>query len=150
MVTAKRGGGWELPLPELGTLSAPNITPDPVVGLGTWTDDEIARAIREGVARDGTALFPVMDYPGYAKMDDGDVESVVVYLRTIAPLKNSVPRRRLIFPLNLIVNTIPMPLAGPVGPHPADRISNTDPPADCPVCGQRHGLGNLNTVQKTP
>jgi len=265
IVTAKRGGGWELPLPELGTLAASNITPDPVVGLGTWTDDEIARAIREGVARDGTALFPVMDYPAYARMDEGDVEAIVVYVRTIAPVKNNVPRRRLIFPLNLLVNTMPMPLAGPVGPHPAStpvergrylatiagcptchtpidsrgrpmpglafaggaifhdpgqamkptfslnithdpsgiahydeaffidmirtgrvagrvvshimplesfknmtdedlrdiwaylqaqppvrhRISNTDPPADCPVCGQRHGLGNLNTVQKT-
>lgn len=138
IVAAKKGGGWTMPLPELGTLAAPNITSDKYVGLGDWTDDEIARAIREGVARDGTALFPVMNYPGYAQMDDADVEAIVVYLRTVPGVKTSTPARRLIFPLNLLVNTIPKPIETPVGPHSAataqDRGKYLVAIAGCPAC----------------
>ncbi|MEZ5320031.1 MAG: cytochrome c [Vicinamibacterales bacterium] len=118
IVAARRGAGWLLPIPELGTLAAPNITPDPDTGLGAWTDDEIARAIREGVRKDGRALFPVMPYTDFAKMSDEDVASIVVYLRTIPAVRNTVPARQLIFPLSLLVNTMPEPLAGPV-PGPA-------------------------------
>src|SRR5262245_29091518 len=38
-VAAKKGAGWEMPIPELGTVVAPNITSDPETGIGTWTDD---------------------------------------------------------------------------------------------------------------
>lgn len=44
-----KGAGWEMPVPELGKIVAPNITPDKETGIGTWTDDEIARAIQEGI-----------------------------------------------------------------------------------------------------
>ena len=49
IVEAKKGAGWVMPIPELNNIAARNITPDPETGLGSWTDDEIARAIREGV-----------------------------------------------------------------------------------------------------
>jgi hypothetical protein len=48
-----------------GTVVAPNITPDPETGLGSWTDGEKIRAIREGVDREGNALFPMMPYQGF-------------------------------------------------------------------------------------
>ena len=55
--------GSDFPLKDLpGRVVAPNITPDPETGIGNWTDDEIARAIREGVDRDGRTLFPLMPY----------------------------------------------------------------------------------------
>ena len=84
-----------MPIPELNNIAARNITPDPETGIGAWTDDEIARAIREGVRKDGTALFPVMPYLDFATMDDEDVKSIVVYLRTIPAVKNTVPTRQL-------------------------------------------------------
>src|SRR5689334_3314171 len=57
-----KGAGWEMPIPELGRVIAPNITPDVETGIGGWTDDEIARAVQEGVDKSGRALFPVMPY----------------------------------------------------------------------------------------
>jgi hypothetical protein len=44
---------------------APNITPDKETGIGNWTDGEVIRAIREGVSRDGQALFPLMPYAAF-------------------------------------------------------------------------------------
>jgi len=108
-VEAKKGAGWEMPIPELGKVIAPNITPDPETGIGNWTDDEILRAMQEGVSRDGHALFPVMPYLAFAKLDDEDAASIVAYLRTIPPVKNVLPKTQLIFPLSLIVKTIPAP-----------------------------------------
>lgn len=114
----RMGAGWELPIPELGTIYAPNITPDPETGIGKWSDDAIARAIQEGVDANGRALFPVMPWSDFRNLDNEDVASVVVYLRSIPAVKNSVPLPTLVFPLNYIVNTMPKPLA-----------SHTDPPA---------------------
>ncbi len=56
----------ELGLP--GTVTAPNLTPDPETGLGTWSDGEKVRAIREGVDKDGRTLFPMMPYEAFRKM----------------------------------------------------------------------------------
>jgi mono/diheme cytochrome c family protein len=121
----QRGEGWELPIPELGSIVAPNITPDKETGIGTWTDDEIARAIQEGVDKDGRALFPVMPWMNFRQMTDEDLASVVVYLRSIPPLKHVVPVTKLVFPLSLIVKTIPQPLVTPVAQKtrttPAER-----------------------------
>ncbi len=97
-----------------GKLFAPNITPDKETGVGNWTDDELARAIREGVSRDGHALFPIMPYMNYQKLPDEDLASLVVYLRSIPAVKNSVEKTKLDFPLNFLVNTMPQPLEGAV------------------------------------
>src|SRR2546423_504426 len=66
-----------------GNLFIPNITPDPETGSGKWTDDQIARAIREGIKHDGTTLFPMMPYQAFKNLSDEDLASVVVYLRSI-------------------------------------------------------------------
>jgi mono/diheme cytochrome c family protein len=119
ILEAKKGAGWVMPIPELNDIAARNITPDQETGIGAWTDDEIARAIREGVRRDGTALFPVMPYLEFAKMDDEDVASIVVYLRSIPPVRNLLPARALPFPLEYIARTIPKPITQPQPSHPA-------------------------------
>ena len=62
---------------------APNITSDPTVGIGTWTDAEIERAIRQGIARDGHRLYPPMAFPFYAGLSDADIGDIVAYLRTL-------------------------------------------------------------------
>src|SRR5215207_8741457 len=49
---------WDQRIGFPGTLAASNITPDPETGLGQWSDGEIVRALREGVDREGKALFP--------------------------------------------------------------------------------------------
>ena len=101
-----------------GRVAAQNITPDMETGLGSWTDGEIMRAVREGVRKDGTALFPMMPYPEFREMSDEDLEAIVAYLRTLPPVKNTVPSRELDFPVNLIVKFMPRPLSGPVSAPP--------------------------------
>lgn len=97
-----------------GRLCIRNITPDPETGIGAWTDGEIARAIREGVSRDGDALFPIMPWFMYTGMSDEDVAAVIAYLRAQPPVKSFRPERRLDFPLNVLNRLYPRPLDGPV------------------------------------
>ena len=113
--------GPEMGLP--GKIYSSNLTSDPKTGLGNWTDGEILRAMREGVAKDGRALFPIMPYMNYRTMSDEDAYAIVAYLRTLEPKENQVPTRSLDFPLNFIVNTIPKPLDGPVPPAPTEKVA---------------------------
>lgn len=107
-----------------GFLQPPNISQHPTKGIGAWTDGEIVRAIREGVNRDGKALFPMMPYMNYRSMSDEDALAIVAYLRTTPPVDHDTQPRDLDFPLNIIVNFIPEPLEGPVAPQSAnDSVS---------------------------
>src|SRR5690242_8684998 len=75
------GGGLILPINGLpGTIIASNITPDRETGIGSWTDGEKIRAIREGVSRNGRALYPLMPYQSYRALSDEDVQALVAYL----------------------------------------------------------------------
>jgi mono/diheme cytochrome c family protein len=76
--------------PAVINFSAPNLTSDDQTGLGTWSDAEIARAIREGIGRDGRAL-EVMPSFNYHNMSDADISAVVGYLRNLPPVRNEVP-----------------------------------------------------------
>lgn len=87
-----------------GMIYAANLTP---YSLGRWTDGELFRAITTGVSRDGHALFPLMNYPAYGRLDQEDIFSIIAYLRTLSPIANDVRTTQLDFPLNFIVNTIP-------------------------------------------
>jgi hypothetical protein len=75
-------------------LYAPNLTPDKETGIGNFTDDMIARAIREGVGHDGRAL-DYMPWGSLRNLTDEDVASIVSYLRTIPAIKNKIPTRNL-------------------------------------------------------
>ncbi|HMK29487.1 MAG TPA: cytochrome c [Terriglobales bacterium] len=96
---------------------AANITPDRETGIGSWSDDEIARAIREGIAKDGHALFPIMPYEEFRRVSDEELASVIVYIRTLEPVRSSLPRNRIPFPLSRLINTAPQPVDHPV-PEP--------------------------------
>jgi mono/diheme cytochrome c family protein len=87
-----------------GVYYAANITP---AGIGTLTDGEIFRAITTGVAHDGHAMFPVMPYQAYGKLDKNDIEDVIAYLRTLKPITNTVIPAQSDFPMSIIINTIP-------------------------------------------
>jgi mono/diheme cytochrome c family protein len=97
-------------------VTASNLTPDPETGVGRWTDDELARAIREGIGRDGRALFPTMPYEKFRSMSDEDVASVIVYLRSLKPIKNALAKSHVPFPLNRLINNVPRPIDGPLVP----------------------------------
>lgn len=71
-------------------FAPPNLTPDDETGLGTWTDAEIARAIREGLGKDGVALV-IMPSSEFHGMSDEDVADIVGYLRSLEPVRNDIP-----------------------------------------------------------
>jgi mono/diheme cytochrome c family protein len=116
------GAGEVMPIAELpGKIVAPNITPDPETGAGTWSDDQLARAIREGIGHDGRALFPMMPYQAFRKMSDEDLASIIVYLRSLPPVRRPLPRSEIIFPVKYLISGVPEPLATAV---PARDLSD--------------------------
>ncbi len=70
-----------------GESKSVNITSHPTSGLGQWSDDEIKRAITQGIARDGRKLKPPMAYAAYATMTAQDLDAVVAFVRTMPPLE---------------------------------------------------------------
>lgn len=118
-VPGERGKGAALHLDGLpGNVYAPNITPDKETGIGNWTDGEKIRAIREGIAKDGRALFPMMPYTGYRYLSDEDVQALVAYMNTLAPVRNFVPRTSISFPTSMLIKGVP---------EPVTRIPPVDP-----------------------
>lgn len=87
-----------------GAFYARNITP---AGISRYTDGELFRVITTGVNKDGKAMFPVMPYHYYGRMDDEDIKSIIAYIRTLSPIKKDVPASEPDFPMNFIINTIP-------------------------------------------
>ncbi len=84
-------GGRAFDLGPAGLLFTRNITPDEETGVGAWSDDQLKLAIKTGVSADGTILFPVMPYHVYNQMADSDVDAVIAYIRSVAPISNAVP-----------------------------------------------------------
>jgi mono/diheme cytochrome c family protein len=124
VIPSGRGAGTVFPaqlgLP--GTVVAPNITPDRETGLGNWSDGEKIRAIREGIGRDGRALFPMMPYGSYRRMSDEDVYSVVAYLNQLPPVRNPLPRTRLNFPVSVLIKSAPQPAGSVSGPDRGNKL----------------------------
>jgi mono/diheme cytochrome c family protein len=117
----KGGGSPSFPLQDLpGQVYPPNISPDRETGAGDWSDDQLARAIREGIGHDGRALFPFMPYENFRHLSDEDLASVIVYLRSIPPIRRVVPRTELVFPVKYLIRSAPEPLSQPV---PAPDLS---------------------------
>ena len=118
--TLGKGGeyfGQEMGFP--GKFYARNLTPS---NLGNWTDGEIFRAITTGVSRDGHALFPVMPYPAYGKMDKEDVYDIIAYLRSLQPIPHEIPPSEADFPMSLIINTLPAEAQLTSKPDPENRV----------------------------
>jgi len=120
----KELSGQVIPVPGLpGRVVASNLTPDPETGSANWTDDELARSIREGIGHDGRTIFPMMPYSTYRQMSDEDVTSIVVYLRSIPAVHNALPPTQVGFPVNYLVRAAPQPVTAPVsGPEVHDVV----------------------------
>ena len=85
--------GSETPLGAGGALAyPPNLTPDDETGLGSWSDDAIAGAIRTGTDDEGATLCAAM--PRFATLDDDGVTSLVAYLRSLPAVAHEVPESR--------------------------------------------------------
>jgi mono/diheme cytochrome c family protein len=80
-----------------GMLYSSNLTPDREHGIGAWSADEFAHAMRHGVSRRGT-LYPVFPYEHFATLADADIDAIYVWLRSLPASANVPPANRLDFP----------------------------------------------------
>lgn len=122
-----------------GHVRAANITSDPETGIGSWSDGEIVRAMREGVSKDGRPLFPMMPYTTYARsLSDEDALAIVAYLRTLAPIKNDPGRTTIDFPVSMFVRAAPKPVDKVAGPAPAQGLERGKWLLDVAMCRDCH------------
>jgi len=73
-------------------IATPNVSQDPDTGVGRWTDDQLMRAIRDGVSHDGRLMTALMPFLAWEVMSDEDARAIVAYLRTTPPVKRSISR----------------------------------------------------------
>ena len=83
-----------------GVIYSPNITPDRETGIGAWTDDQFYRALHEGIADDGSHLYPAFPYPWYTKVTRDDALAIRAYLNSLDPVKAERRPNALDWPLN--------------------------------------------------
>lgn len=140
-------GGTLFDDPDAGFLiSIPNITPDPTTGIGTWSDDEILRAIRDGVHKDGSLLRPPMPFYMYDALSDEDGRAVVAYLRSVPAIKNAVPKRAE-FPFMLkFAMAFGMihhaPVSNVQAPKPTDKVAYGGYLARLGLCSDCHSMSD--------
>jgi len=87
------GIAWSNPLgtERPGVVFPSNITPDVDTGIGAWSNEQIANAIRAGVGRHGSRRIQTMPWQGYARISNDDVDAMVAYLRSIPVVQHRVP-----------------------------------------------------------
>lgn len=86
---------------DLGTIYSTNITPDKKHGIGNYTEEQFANAVRKGVLPDGTRLYPAMPYPDYAKITDEDIHALYAYFMQGVKASSEQPAETdLSFPFN--------------------------------------------------
>jgi mono/diheme cytochrome c family protein len=117
-------GGYPIASP-VGTIYSTNITPSRDAGIGAYSEAEFARAIREGVRRDGARLYPAMPYTSYALLTDEDVHALYAYfMHGVAPVDRTAP--------------------------PADRLAHPNALTGKPVNDAGRPVAPLNQVTKLP
>lgn len=110
----REGAGHDFSDEDKAWLVAPNLTSDSETGVGRWTDDMLGRAIREGIGHDGRLLAPHMWYRAFASMSDEDLASVVVYLRSLPPIRNRLRQTQIPLGRKLRYVGLPEPIVAPV------------------------------------
>ncbi|MBV9826367.1 MAG: c-type cytochrome [Alphaproteobacteria bacterium] len=92
-------GGRAIATP-YGKIYSTNISPAPGTGLGHWSEAAFARAMRQGIARNGAHLYPAFPYDHFTRLTDNDLRALYAFLMTRPPVENFVPANELPFPLN--------------------------------------------------
>ncbi|MCC8426659.1 c-type cytochrome [Mucilaginibacter sp. UR6-11] len=126
-----------------GNVTVPNLTPH---NLKNWTDGELLRAITTGVKRDGSAIFPLMPWPYYSKMDREDLYSIIAYIRSLKPIDKDYPKSKLDFPLNIIVHTMPQKATLGKKPDTKDTLKYGKYLVQSAACKECHSQDNKGTL----
>ena len=93
-------GGRPLKTP-FGTFYTPNITPDPLAGIGAWSFKEFRRAMLRGIAPNNTPYYPVFPYTSYTGMSENDLTDLWAYIKAQKPSLRQNREHDLEFPFNV-------------------------------------------------
>lgn len=118
-----------------GVFISKNITPE---GISKYTDGELFRVITTGVNKEGNAMFPLMPYRYYGKMDREDIYSIIAYIRTLHPIASQIEESVPDFPMSFIINTIPQPAQPQQRPAPSDQLAYGAYMASSSACVECH------------
>ena len=102
--TAKGGkpfaGGLPMETP-IGVIYSTNITPDKT-GLGDYSFEDFDKAVRHGVAKNGSTLYPAMPYPSYARVSDSDMQALYAYfMKGVEPVAQENKDSDIPWPLSM-------------------------------------------------
>ena len=92
-------GGAPLDTP-FGTFVPPNITPHTTAGIGAWTIQDFARAVRQGISPEGDPYYPVFTYSFYAGFTDQEIADLWEAFRTVPPVADAAPAHDVGFPFS--------------------------------------------------
>ncbi|WP_046791881.1 cytochrome c [Tatumella morbirosei] len=94
-------GGLHIVSP-VGTIIASNITPSKTYGIGDYTEQQFADAVRKGIRADGANLYPAMPYTAYSVMTDQDIHDLYLYfMQRVKPVDHPAEETKLPFPMNI-------------------------------------------------
>ncbi len=91
------GAGFET---QFGTVYAANLTTDPEFGIGDWSIEDFAKAVRQGLTPDDVPYYPVFTYAFYQDFSDQQIADLWVAFQTVAPVNEPVPITDLAFPFS--------------------------------------------------
>ena len=94
------GGGLALNT-AFGTFRAPNISPDPQHGIGSWSEIEFVNAMLRGIGRNGEHLYPSFPYTSYQRMTVDDVRDLFAFMKTLPAVERPSEPHDLKFPFNV-------------------------------------------------
>lgn len=157
--TAKGGkpfaGGRGIASP-VGTIYSTNITPDPRTGIGGYTLADFDRALRRGIAKDGTTLYPAMPYVSYSKVTPQDVQALYAYfMHAVAPVEQANKAEGIRWPLSMRwplrfwrMAFAPRPVQASADDNMDGNANTSEPASDDPVLRGRYlveGLAHCGT-----
>lgn len=94
-------GGLKMSTP-VGAIYSSNITPDKATGIGDYSFADFSKAVRGGVAKDGSSLYPAMPYPSYAKISDEDMHALYDYfMQGVKPVNQANRSNDIPWPLSM-------------------------------------------------
>ncbi|MDQ6706424.1 MAG: cytochrome c [Acidobacteriota bacterium] len=93
-------GGKAIATP-FGTIYSTNITPDASTGIGKWSDQDLFKAMHDGIRRDGKHLYPAFPYPWFTRTSRDDVRAIRAFLNTLAPVRQQNKPSALPWPLDI-------------------------------------------------
>jgi len=85
----------------IGTIYSTNITPAKT-GLGDYSFEDFDKAVRHGVAKNGSTLYPAMPYPSYARVSESDMQALYAYfMKGVEPVAQANKDSDIPWPLSM-------------------------------------------------